>query len=88
MSRHNAPPSDLRPTHTVEDYLMTMHVMERDQGEIVAARLAELLNVSPATVTMTLKRMQRDQWVVGKSRGEGNRNSRLFRARTVSTGRS
>lgn len=57
-----------RPTHTVEDYLMTMHVMERDYGEIVAARLAEMLNVSPATVAMTLKRMQRDNWITGKGR--------------------
>lgn len=60
-----------RPTPTVEDYLMTMHVMERDQGEIVAARLAEMLNVSPATVAMTIKRMLRDNWITGKSRREG-----------------
>lgn len=57
-----------RPTHTVEDYLMTMHVMERDYGEIVAARLAEMLNVTPATVAMTLKRMERDNWITGKGR--------------------
>ena len=57
-----------RPTHTVEDYLMTMHVMERDSGEIVAARLAEMLNVTPATVAMTLKRMHRDNWITGKGR--------------------
>lgn len=59
-----------RPTHTIEDYLMNMHVMERDHGEIVAARLAEMMNVAPATVTMTLKRMERDQWISGKSRKE------------------
>jgi DtxR family transcriptional regulator, Mn-dependent transcriptional regulator len=47
---------------------MTMHVMERDQGEIIAARLAEMLNVSPATVAMTLKRMERDNWITGKGR--------------------
>ena len=66
---HTVPtkPAD-RPTHTVEDYLMTMHVMERDYGEIVAARLAEMLNVTPATVAMTLKRMQRDNWITGKGR--------------------
>lgn len=57
-----------RPTHTVEDYLMTMHVMERDYGEIIAARVAEMLNVTPATVAMTLKRMERDQWITGKGR--------------------
>jgi len=59
-----------RPTHTIEDYLMTMHVMERDHGEIVAARLAEMMDVAPATVTMTLKRMERDHWISGKSRKE------------------
>jgi len=60
-------PAD-RPSHTVEDYLMTMYVMERDFGEIVAARLAEMLNVSPATVAMTFKRMERDNWITGKGR--------------------
>jgi DtxR family transcriptional regulator, iron-dependent repressor len=59
------------PTPTVEDYLMTMHVLERDQGEIVAARLAEILDVAPATVAMTLKRMLRDSWISGKGRQEG-----------------
>jgi DtxR family Mn-dependent transcriptional regulator len=50
---------------------MTMQVMERDQGEIVAARLAEELNVTPATVAMTLKRMERDNWISGKGRHKG-----------------
>ena len=58
-----------RPTHTVEDYLMTMYALERDYGEIIAARLAEMLNVAPATVTMTFKRMSRDRWIVGKGHG-------------------
>jgi DtxR family Mn-dependent transcriptional regulator len=57
-----------KPTHTVEDYLMRMIVMERDHGEIVAARLAELLNVAPPTVAMTLRRMERDGFVVGRGR--------------------
>lgn len=61
-------PGDSRPTHTIEDYLMTMHVMERDQGEIVAARLAERMGVAPPTVTMTLKRMERDGWISGTGR--------------------
>jgi DtxR family transcriptional regulator, Mn-dependent transcriptional regulator len=68
MSRHTTPEANHRPTHTVEDYLMTMHVMERDFGEIVAARLAEMLGVAPATVTMTFKRMERDNWITGKGR--------------------
>jgi len=68
MSRDNVSTADHRPTHTVEDYLMTMHVMERDYGEIVAARLAEMLGVAPATVAMTFKRMERDNWITGKGR--------------------
>lgn len=63
MSRHPAAGSASRPTPTVEDYLMTMHVLERDTGEIISARIAELLNVSPVTVAMTLKRMERDAWI-------------------------
>src|SRR5512135_1739825 len=64
MSRHGTSGAE-RPTYTVEDYLMTMHVMERDHGEIIAARLAEMLDVAPATVAMTLKRMKRDNWITG-----------------------
>lgn len=69
MSRQTQENSS-RPTHTIEDYLMTMHVMERDHGEIVAARLAEMMTVAPATVTMTLKRMERDHWISGQGRKE------------------
>ena len=58
----------LKPTHTVEDYLMRMLVMERDEGMIIAARLAEQLNVAPPTVAMTLRRMARDGYVIGKGR--------------------
>lgn len=68
MSHSEPKPAGTQPTPTVEDYLMTMQVMERDQGEIIAARLAEMLNVAPATVAMTLKRMQRDNWITGKGR--------------------
>lgn len=68
MSRHAVTLSQARPTHTVEDYLMTMYVMERDHGEIIAARLAEMLDVAPATVAMTLKRMERDNWITGTGR--------------------
>jgi DtxR family Mn-dependent transcriptional regulator len=57
-----------RPTATVEDYLILMYVMERDGGEIIAARLAEALEVKPPTVTTTLRRMERDGWIVAKPR--------------------
>jgi DtxR family Mn-dependent transcriptional regulator len=52
-----------RPTPTIEDYLAIMFIMERDGESIIAARLADSLEVSPPTVTMTLKRMERDGWI-------------------------
>lgn len=69
MTRKTTSSAESRPTHTVENYLMTMYALERDHGEIIAARLAEMLNVAPATVTMTFKRMARDQWITGKGHG-------------------
>jgi DtxR family transcriptional regulator, Mn-dependent transcriptional regulator len=47
-------------SQTIEDYLSLIYVLERDGEPIVGARLAELLGVSPPTVTNTLKRMARD----------------------------
>jgi DtxR family Mn-dependent transcriptional regulator len=55
--------TESRPTPTIEDYLAILYVMERDEDEVIAARLAESLEVSPSTVTMTLKRMERDGWI-------------------------
>jgi DtxR family Mn-dependent transcriptional regulator len=52
-----------RPTPTIEDYLAIIYVMEHDGEEVVAARLAESLEVAPPTVTVTLKRMERDGWI-------------------------
>jgi DtxR family Mn-dependent transcriptional regulator len=45
---------------TVQDYLSLIYVMERDQEPVIGSRLAELLGVTPPTVTNTLKRMVRD----------------------------
>ena len=55
--------TESRPTPTIEDYLAILYVMERDEDEVIAARLAESLEVSPSTVTVTLKRMERDGWI-------------------------
>jgi len=55
--------AEIRPTPTIEDYLAVMYVMERDEDEVIAARLAESLEVAPPTVTVTLKRMERDGWI-------------------------
>ncbi len=45
---------------TIQDYLSLLYVMERDGEAVVGSRLAELLRVTPPTVTNTLKRMTRD----------------------------
>jgi DtxR family Mn-dependent transcriptional regulator len=37
--------------------------MARDEETVIAARLAESLEVAPSTVTVTLKRMERDGWI-------------------------
>lgn len=45
---------------TIEDYLETLYILQRDGVPIVGARLAEFLRVTPPTITNTLKRMTRD----------------------------
>ena len=55
--------SESRPTPTIEDYLAVIYVMTRDEETVIAARLAESLEVAPSTVTVTLKRMERDGWI-------------------------
>jgi DtxR family Mn-dependent transcriptional regulator len=52
-----------RPSPTIEDYLTILYILERDGEEVIAARIAEALEVAPPTVTVTLKRMERDGWV-------------------------
>jgi len=57
-----------RPTATIEHYLGAIYTLERDGEKAIGARLAELLQVSPPTVTTTLKRMARDGWIVADER--------------------
>lgn len=45
---------------TIEDYLGLLYLSERDGEAVTGIRLAQLLGVSPPTVTNTLKRMVRD----------------------------
>jgi DtxR family Mn-dependent transcriptional regulator len=54
---------------TIEDYLSLIFVLERDNEPILGVRLAELLHVSPPTVTNTLKRMARDGLIVSGKKG-------------------
>jgi DtxR family Mn-dependent transcriptional regulator len=58
----NLPPVS-RPTPTIEDYLAIIFILERDGEEIIPAHLAKSLNVAAPTVTITLKRMERDGWI-------------------------
>jgi len=55
------------PTPTIEDYLMIIYIMQREGRDVIAARLAEWMNVSPPTVSMTVKRMVRDGWLAVES---------------------
>ncbi len=68
---------------TIEDYLSLIFVLERDNEPVVGVRLAELLGVTPPTVTNTLKRMVRDGLVLSDKKG--TRLTRLGRrsAQTV-----
>ncbi|MBW1856369.1 MAG: hypothetical protein JRJ00_17195 [Deltaproteobacteria bacterium] len=63
-----SPSIKTRPTPTIEDYLAVMYVMIRDDEKIIAARLAETLEVAPPTVAVTLKRMERDGWIFNRGR--------------------
>lgn len=54
---------------TIENYLALMYVLERDKEPVVGVRLAELLTVTPPTVTNTLKRMVRDGWITMDKNG-------------------
>ena len=77
-------PNENRPTPTIEDYLAIIYVMQRDGEEVIAARLAESLEVSPPTVTVTLKRMERDGWITTEGhKGISLTDSGCEAARTV-----
>ncbi len=73
-----------RPTPTIEDYLTIIYKMQRDCEEVIAARLADSLGVTPPTVTVTLKRMERDGWITVEGRkGIALTETGLEAARTV-----
>ncbi len=53
-----------KASNTIEDYLGAMFILQRDGEPIVGTRLAEIIGVTPPTVTNTLKRMARDGLVI------------------------
>lgn len=72
-------------TATVQDYLSLIYVMERDREPIVGSHLAELLGVTPPTVTNTLKRMTRDGLITMNKSGTHLTEQGWSAARTVMT---
>jgi DtxR family Mn-dependent transcriptional regulator len=68
---------------TIENYLSLMYVLERDKEPVVGVRLAQLLNVTPPTVTNTLKRMVRDGLITMDKNGTRLTKSGKQAARTV-----
>ncbi len=68
---------------TIQDYLSLIYVMERDEEPVVGSRLAELLGVTPPTVTNTLKRMTRDGLITMNKDGTHLTESGWSAARVV-----
>lgn len=55
--------ADITLTPTIEDYLVVIYIMQREGRDVIGARLAEWMNVTPPTVSTTVKRMVRDGWL-------------------------
>ena len=51
------------PSSTVEDYLLAIYSLDYEQVDVIAARLADKLDVSAPTVSVTVERMVRDGYV-------------------------
>ncbi|HLO34228.1 MAG TPA: metal-dependent transcriptional regulator [Anaerolineales bacterium] len=72
-----------KPSTTIENYLSLMYILERDKEPVVGVRLAELLSVTPPTVTNTLKRMVRDGLITMDKNGTHLTRPGKQSARTV-----
>lgn len=72
-----------KPSSTIENYLSLMYVLERDKEPVLGVRLAELLSVTPPTVTNTLKRMVRDGLITMDKKGTRLTKAGKQSARTV-----
>jgi len=68
---------------TIEDYLSLIYVFERDHESVIGVHLAELLGVTPPTVTNTLKRMARDGLISMDDKGTRLTKAGLASARIV-----
>jgi|SRR5215208_1616330 len=70
-------------TTTIENYLSILYILERDKELVVGAHLAQLLRVTPPTVTNTLKRMVRDGLITMDKNGTRLTKAGQRSARTV-----
>jgi len=52
-----------RPSPTIENYLGVIYTLDRDGEAVIGRKLADWLEVSAPTVTATVQRMIRDDWV-------------------------
>lgn len=68
---------------TIQDYLSIIYVLERDQMPVIGSHLAEILGVTPPTVTNTLKRMVRDGLITMKKDGTHLTEDGLSAARKI-----
>jgi DtxR family Mn-dependent transcriptional regulator len=54
---------EARPSPTIEDYLQTIYSLETEGENIISARLARWMRVTPPTAWATVQRMHRDGMV-------------------------
>ena len=57
-------------TPAVENYLMAIYALGEDHQPVIAARIAQEMGVTPSTVLMTLRRLEREGYVKIKNRKE------------------
>jgi DtxR family Mn-dependent transcriptional regulator len=57
-------------TPTGEDYLRTIFVLGEDSQPVIAARVADEMGVSPSTMVMTLRRLERQGYLTVERRKE------------------
>lgn len=61
---------ETKVTPTVENYLMAIYALGEDHQPVIAARVAQEMGVTPSTVVMTLRRLEREGYVKIKNRKE------------------
>jgi len=72
-----------KQSSTIENYLALMYILERDKEPVLGVHLAQLLGVTPPTVTNTLKRMARDGLITMDKNGTRLTRTGKQSARTV-----